>query len=89
MGDVAFEPEGASVRSAGLLSWSQAEVEELSKLNYSTARKAFTKQAQGAALVTTAKIEALKGVTSIFQTALRAAGRPDVRAVNPVYGSQP
>jgi len=81
MGDVAFEPEGASVRTAGLLTWSQAEVEELSKLNYGTARKAFTKQAQGAALVNAAKIKAVNAVATIVQTSLRAAGRPDIKVV--------
>ena len=81
MGDVAFEPERASVESSGFLTWSQAEVEELSKLNYGTARVAFTRQAQGNTLVTAARDEAVKAVTSILVTSLRIAGRPELKVV--------
>lgn len=83
MGDVAFEPEAASVESSGMTTWSSAEVEELSKLNYRTARKAFTRQTQQKTLIAAAKNEAVNAVTSILVTSLRIAGRSElkVRAV--------
>ena len=81
MGDVAFEPEGARTSNGGLLTFSQDEVDELSKLNYATARRAFTKQAQGAELVQAAAAQAKKAVESSLVMPLRIAGRPDLRVV--------
>lgn len=81
MGDVAFEPEGARTINGGLLTWNEAQVEQLRKLNYATARRAFTKQAQGPALVQAAKAQAKKNVESYFEIPLRIAGQPDVRVV--------
>ena len=49
--DVAFEPEGARILSAGLITFSQKKVEEFTWQNYALARRAFIKQAQGATLV--------------------------------------
>ena len=51
MSDVAFEPEGARILSAGLITFSQKKVEEFTRQNYALARRAFIKQAQGATLV--------------------------------------
>ena len=81
MGDVAFEPEGARTTNGGLLTFDQDEVDELSKLNYASARKAIVKQAQGAALVQTAKAEAKRNVAQYLEIPLRVAGQPDVTVV--------
>ena len=51
MSDVAFEPEGARILSAGLITFSQKKVEEFTRQNYALARRAFIKQARGATLV--------------------------------------
>lgn len=81
MGDVTFDLVGATTESSGLLTWSQVEVEALRKLNYGTAMKAFTHQAQGITLVEAAKSEAAKAVTTVVATSLRIAGRPDLKVV--------
>ncbi len=81
MGDVAFEPEGARTINGGLLSFSQTQVDELTKLNFASARRAIVKQAQGAALVEAARRQARDNVRRQFEMALRIAGRPDVRVV--------
>jgi hypothetical protein len=51
LGDVTFEPEAARAINGGLLTFDQSEVDELSRLNYAAARRAFVKQAQGASLL--------------------------------------
>jgi len=79
MGDVAFESESARTSNGGLLTFSQAEVDELGKINYATARKAFIKQAQGAELVQAARAQAKQAVERSLQMPLRIAGRPDIR----------
>lgn len=81
MGDVAFEPEGARTTNGGLLTFDQDEVEELSKLNYASARRAFVKQAQGLALIEAAKRQAGENVEWQFEVPLRIAGQPDVKVV--------
>lgn len=81
MGDIAFQPEAATTINGGLLKFSQAQVDELNRMNYATARKAITKQAQGATLVQAAKTEAKKNVQSYFEIPLRIAGQPDVKVV--------
>ncbi len=78
MGDVAFEPEGARTNNGGLLTFDQDEVEELSKLNYASARKAFVKQAQGRTVVEAAERQAMANIQSYLEKPLRIAGRPDV-----------
>ncbi len=81
MGDVAFEPEGARTINGGLLTYSQATVDELSRLNYGSARKAFVKQAQGRAIVEAAEREAEANVESALGLPLRIVGKPDIRVV--------
>lgn len=81
MGDVAFEPEAARMINGGLLTYNQATVDELSRLNYGSARKAFVKQAQGATLVRAAQGEAIKDVQAAFEIPLRIVGKPDVKVV--------
>lgn len=81
MGEIAFQPEAATMTNGGLLSYSQAQVDELSRQNYTNARKAITKQVQGATLVQAAKAEAKKNVESYFEIPLRIVGQPDVKVV--------
>jgi hypothetical protein len=88
MGDVAFEPEGARTFNGGLLTYSQRQVDELSRLNYASARRAFVKQAQGEALVRAAEAEAGKQVERYLEVPLRAVGVP-ARVVATFGGRRP
>jgi len=81
MGDVAFEPEGARTSNGGLLTFDQDEVDELSRLNYASARKAFVKQAQGEAIVEAAEGQARASIQSVLALPLRVVGRPDIAVV--------
>jgi hypothetical protein len=81
LGDVAFEPEGARTINGGLLAWSSRNVEELSRLNYASARRAFVAQAQGSSLVGMAEAEAVRDVERYFEIPLRAAQLSEVRVV--------
>lgn len=81
LGDIAFQPELARSVNGGVLTYSQAQVDELSKLNYAAARKAMTKQAQGPAFIQVAQRQAKANVTSYFEIPLRIAGQPDVKVV--------
>lgn len=47
LGDIALHPERATTINDGVLTYSQAEVDELSRSNYAQARRALTAQAQG------------------------------------------
>ena len=80
-GDVAFQPEEARASNGGLLTWSQAQVDALSRQNYESARRAFAAQAQGASIVEAARREAVASVARLFELPLRAAGQPNVRVV--------
>ena len=81
MGDVAFEPEGARIMNGGLLTFDQDQVEELSKLNYASARKAIVKQAQGQTIVEAAERGATANIQSALRLPLRIVGRPDIAVV--------
>lgn len=81
MGDVAFEPEGARVSNGGILTINDEEVKELSKLAYATARRAFTKQAQGETLVQAAKAEARKSIERCLELPLKVAGHSEVKVL--------
>jgi hypothetical protein len=81
MGEVAFEPEAAVVNSEGPLTYSDAQVQELARLSYRTARRAFIAQAQQVTLVETARRRARETVERHFGVALAAAGRPEARVV--------
>lgn len=81
LSDIAFEPEGARTINGGLLTFSQAEVDELSRHNFRAARRAFIKQAQGPTLVQAAKGAAIESIQTAFEVPLRVAGRSDVQVV--------
>jgi hypothetical protein len=81
MGDVAFEPEGARTVNDGLLTFSQSQVDELTKANFASARRAVVKLANDPTIVEIAKRQARENVERQFRMALEIAGRPDVRVV--------
>ena len=81
MGEVALHAEAARVSNEGVLTYSDWHVQDLLRLNYRTARRAFVKQAQEATLVAIAEARARESVERHFGIALAAAGRPDVRVV--------
>ena len=85
MGDVAFEPEGARTHNGGLLTFDQGEADELGRLNYAAARRAFVKSAQSPTLVDAAEREARRKVERLLEMPLRAAGLPQVR-VSATFG---
>nr|WP_237489101.1 DUF4230 domain-containing protein [Tsuneonella aeria] len=78
IGDIAFQPEQATTINGGLLTYSQSQVDELLKRNYTKARRAVTAQAQGKAFVEAARSRAIDNVETYFEVPLRIAGRPDV-----------
>ena len=79
LGDIAFQPEQAISMNGGVLSYSQAQVDELLKQNYATARRAMTAQAQGAMFVDAARRQAIGNVQTYFEIPLRVVGQPDVK----------
>ena len=81
LGDIAFQPEGATTINGGVLTFSDETVEALRKLNYGAARKAMVTQAQQPGLLNAAKKRAVANVRSYFEIPLRIAGQPDVRVV--------
>lgn len=82
LGDIAFQPENATTINGGLLSWSQEQVDALNKMNYTNARRAMIKQAQGEGLLNAARRQARANVTAYFEIPLRIAGQPEVRVVS-------
>lgn len=81
LGDIAFQPEQATTENDGVLTWNQDQVDELQKLNYASARRAITAQAQGRGLVNAARKRATYNVQSYFEIPLRIVGQPDVKVV--------
>ena len=81
LGDIAFQPEGATTTNGGVLTYGEETVEALRKLNYRNARRAMVAQAQQPGLLNAAKKQAVKNVQSYFEIPLRIAGRPDVKVV--------
>ena len=79
MGDIAFQPEQATTINGGVLTFSQAQVDELLKANYASARRAMTAQAQGPGFVDAARRQAIANVQSYFEVPLRIVGQPDVK----------
>jgi hypothetical protein len=76
IGDIAFEPEGARTLNGGLLTFSQKQVDELTKLNFASARRAFVKQAQGETHIRAAEVQAAREVERYLEVPLRAVGVP-------------
>lgn len=81
VGEVAFQPENATTLNGGLLTFDQAEIDDLNRLNYTTARKTMVKQAQQSSLIDMAKRRARENIQSYFEIPLRIAGQPDVKVI--------
>ena len=81
LGDIAFQPEAATTINGGLLTFSEAQVEALRKLNYRGARRAMVAQAQQPGLLDAARRQAAIDVQKNFEVPLRISGQPDVRVV--------
>lgn len=79
MGDIAYQPEQATTINGGVLTFSQAQVDELLKANYASARRAMTAQAQGPGFVDAARRQSIANVQSYFEVPLRIVGQPDVK----------
>ncbi len=78
MGDIAFQPERATTINGGPLTYSDAEVQELSKKNYANARKALVKQAQQPSIVIYARKQAEENVAKYFEIPLKTVGHNDI-----------
>ena len=81
VGEIAFQPENATTSNGGILTFSQAEVDELTRLNYTTARKTMVKQAQQASIIAMAQRQARESIVRYFEIPLRIVGRPDLKVV--------
>lgn len=79
--DIALEPERAAIQNTGLLMFDDDQVEELTKLNYATARKAFVNQAAGRTIVATAERQAIVNVQNALALPLRIVGKSSIRVV--------
>lgn len=79
IGDIIFQPEQATTINGGLLTYSQAHVDEMLKRNYAKARRAVAAQAQGTAFVEAARSRAIDNVQTYFEIPLRIVGQPDVK----------
>ena len=77
--DPAFQPENSRTANGGLLTLNADIVDELNKLNYRTARRTFTKQAQQKQFVDLAKASAQKHVEAYFEIPLRVVGSPGIK----------
>jgi hypothetical protein len=69
LGDIAFQPEQATILNGGVLTFSQAQVDALLRANYVNARRAMTMQAQGQGFVTAARRQAQDNIRTIIQRA--------------------
>ena len=81
MGDVAFQPERAVIINNGLLTFSQATVDELMRKSYGSARRAAIAQAQQPGMKQQAQKNAVANVQTYFEIPLRIVGQPDVKVV--------
>ena len=62
LGSIAFQSEEARTDNGGLLTYNQATVDELNRLNYRSARVAVTKAAQDPTLVQAAEAQAVTAI---------------------------
>ncbi|UUR07582.1 DUF4230 domain-containing protein [Sphingomonas glaciei] len=81
MSDVAFEPEGARILNAGIITFSEEQVQAFTRQNYASARRAFIKQAQGSELIRLAEQQASKNIERYLEAVLRAGGPPDIQVL--------
>ena len=81
MGDVAFQPERAVIINNGLLTFSQATVDELMRKSYGSARRAAIAQAQQPGMKQQAQKNAVANIQTYFEIPLRIVGQTDVKVV--------
>ena len=81
MGDVAFQPERAVIINNGLLTFSQATVDDLMRKGYGSARRAAIAQAQQPGMKQQAQKNAVTNIQTYFEIPLRIVGRPGVKVV--------
>ena len=81
MGDVAFQPERAVIINNGLLTFSQATVDDLMRKSYGSARRAAIAQAQQPGMKQQAQKNAVTNIQTYFEIPLRIVGQPDVKVV--------
>lgn len=81
MGDVAFQPERAVIINNGLLTFSQATVDDLMRKSYGSARRAAIAQAQQPGMKQQAQKNAVANIQTYFEIPLRIVGQPNVKVV--------
>jgi ABC-type uncharacterized transport system ATPase subunit len=81
MGDVAFQPERAVIINNGLLTFSQATVDELMRKSYGSAKRAAIAQAQQPGMKQQAQKNAVANIQTYFEIPLRIVGQPGVKVV--------
>ena len=77
--DPAFQPERAWAANGGLLTLNADVVQDLNRVNYRSARKAFVRQAQQKQFVDLARDRARKNVEAYFEIPLRVVGSPNIK----------
>ena len=77
--DPAFQPERARAANGGLLTLNADVVQDLNRVNYRSARKAFVRQAQQRQFVDLARDQARKNVEAYFEIPLRVVGSPNIK----------
>ena len=80
--DPAFQPERARAANGGLLTLNADVVQDLNRVNYRSARKAFVAQAQQRQFVDLARDQARKNVEAYFEIPLRVVGSPDIKVTS-------
>ena len=79
IGDPAFQPERARAANGGLLTLNADIVQDLNRVNYRSARRAFVRQAQQKQFVDLARDRARKNVEAYFEIPLRVVGSPNIK----------
>jgi hypothetical protein len=78
---VDFDPRRATIINSGLITLNDSVVQELTKLNYDTARKSAIKQGQQAELFRLAKERTSQNIEQLFRVPLQATGKDAVKIV--------
>lgn len=82
IGDPAFQPERARAANGGLLTLNADVVQDLNRVNYRSARRAFVAQAQQRQFVDLARDRARKNVEAYFEIPLRVVGSPNIKVTS-------
>jgi Protein of unknown function (DUF4230) len=86
--NVDFDPRRATTFNSGSLTLSDSVVQELTKLNYDTARKAAIKQGQQAEMVRLARDRTRENIERIFRISLGASGKNGLK-IEVTFEDQP